>query len=32
MNKHVYMYLLSGANEILDVLRDRNYDDEYGFI
>ena len=29
---YVYMYLLSGANEILDVLRDRNYDEEYGFI
>ena len=29
---YVYMYLLSGANEILDVLRERNYDEKYGFI
>ena len=29
---YVYMYLLSGANEILDVLRSRNYDEKYGFI
>ena len=29
---YVYMYLLSGANQILDELRKRNYDDKYGFI
>ena len=29
---YVYMYLLSGANEILDILRTRNYDEKYGFI
>jgi hypothetical protein len=29
---YVYMYLLSGANEILDILRSRNYDEKYGFI
>jgi SNF family Na+-dependent transporter len=29
---YVYMYLLSGANEILDELKIRNYDDKYGFI
>ena len=29
---YVYMYLLSGANQILDELRKRNYDDKFGFI
>ena len=29
---YVYMYLLSGANEILDELRKRNYDNRYGII